>query len=193
VSLPDSSERSRPVAAPRKGPWWAVIGAAATIALGGLMGAHFSPGKANQIASGQAPTTVTVTASPGQIDPTVPAAPDRVCAAWGPITAQYAARQAEWSSHGGDPTVPTSRWTYEQRDLATAIVPVLVAQAADMRRLAGQAQDPVLHVLMQAEAMYEGAFAARLPNYQPTDHPLWQAAIDFSAAVNSRCTAVASR
>jgi hypothetical protein len=184
-------EPGRPLRAPRNGPWWAVIGAAATIALGGLVGAHIGSSTASHTVA--APTTVTVTASPAQINPTISTGPDPVCAAWNPITAQYAAQQSDWSSRGGDVTVPASRWTAGQRELATAIVPVIQAQAADMRRLAGQAQDPLLKALMQAQAMYEDAFASRLPNYQPNDHPLWQTAVDLNSAVNSVCTAVASR
>ena len=109
------------------------------------------------------------------------------------MTIQYAAKESEWSSRGADVAVPASGWTSEQRDLATAIVPILQAQAADMRRLAAQASDPLLRAVMQAEAMYEGAFATRLPDYQPNDHRLWQAAIDFNTVVNSLCTAVAPR
>jgi hypothetical protein len=186
-------EPSRPLRIPRNGPRWAVIGAAATIALGGLVGAHVGSSSVNHTAAGQAPTTITVTASPDRINPTISTAPDPVCAAWNPITAQYAAQQSDWSSRGGDVSVPATRWTAGQRELATAIVPVIQAQAADMRRLAGQAQDPLLKALMQAQAMYEDAFASRLPNYQPNDHPLWQTAVDLNSAVNSVCTAVASR
>jgi hypothetical protein len=64
-----------------------------------------------------------------------------------------------------------------------------VNESADMRRLAGQAQDPFLALLMQAQAVYEEPFASRLPNYQPSDDRLWKAVIAFSGAVKAACTA----
>jgi hypothetical protein len=74
-----------------------------------------------------------------------------------------------------------------------SIIPVLRAQAADMRRLAGKAEDSFLARLMRQQALYEDAFADRIPNYEPADQALWQAAIDYGAAVRASCLTVASK
>lgn len=176
---------------PRRRKLLAAAGAAAVVALiiGGAIGGAI--GYNNRGATPTAaPATVTVEAAAPELT-AIPSEPDPVCAEWGPMATDYASKQAEWSK--GDPAVPASRWSAEERAENMSIIPVLRAQADDMRRLAEQAQDPVLRVLMQSQAAYQNAYAERLPVYEPGDQRLWQAAISFSSAVKSQCTAMAPR
>ncbi|MCH9736277.1 MAG: hypothetical protein K0U78_17270 [Actinomycetia bacterium] len=139
-----------------------------------------------------APNTITVTAEASSPPlPVVPSKPDPVCAEWSPMATDYASKLAEWAK--GDPAVPSSRWSAEERAQNFAAIPTIRAQAKDMRRLAKQAQDAVLRSLMLSQAAYEEAYADRVPTYAPDDQRLWQAAINFSAAVKSQCTALAPR
>ena len=182
ADAPPSSSRRQAVA----------IGSAATLALiiggviGGLVGSKVS-GTNN---SGT-PTAVTVEAAAPQVSPTIPAAPDPVCAEWGPISNAYAAKQDKWART--DAKTPASAWSPEQRVLNMDMLPIIQMQAADMRRLADKAKDPFLARLMREQAMYEGEFALRLPNYEPSDQALWQAAIDYASAVRATCLTVKPR
>ncbi|MEN4476595.1 hypothetical protein [Mycolicibacterium cosmeticum] len=182
-----------PVAPSRRGRLLAISGAAAAAALivGGVIGGLVGSGTRDVAAPGGPPAAVTVTAEAPSAAASVPVSPDPVCAEWNPIATDYATKQAAWAKT--DPNVPASDWTPEDRALNLGIVPVLRAQVADMRRLAGKAEDPILKGLMLQQAAYEEVYAERLPNYQPSDQKLWQATVHFSSAVNSMCTAVAPR
>ncbi|ORW12224.1 hypothetical protein [Mycobacterium kyorinense] len=175
---------------------WAGISAAAAAALliggiaGGLIG--YSNGTGHSTTEASAPTTITAPAKPAQINPTIPVTPDPVCAEWSPITQDYLSKERDWA-HGTDPHVAMAQRTPEQQALTRAVIPIMRDEVADMRRMAGKAQDPLLKALMQGQAMYEEAYADRLPNYQPSDDRLWVASVDFGNAVNSMCTAVAPR
>lgn len=176
----------------RRTLWTAVGGAAATSlilggVLGGLIGSSDNPG--NKLAS--AAPTVTVEVSTPQVNPTIPAMPDPVCAEWGPISNSYAAKQSEWGKT--DAKIPASSWDAEQRALWMEVIPVLRAQAAEIKRLADGAKDPFLARLMREQAMYEEEFASRIPNYEPSDQALWQAAIDYGSAVRATCLTVRPR
>ncbi len=176
---------------PRRGKILAAAGAAATVALiiGGVIGGLIGYNNRGT-APTAAPVTITAEAVPPE-PPAVPSKPDPVCAEWGPMATDYTSKQVEWSK--GDPAVPASRWSSEERAENMAIIPVLRAQADDMRKLADRAQDPVLRSLLQSQAAFEDAYADRLPVYEPGDQRLWQAAINFSSAVKSQCTAMAPR
>ena len=163
--------------------------AAAALILGGIVGGLIGAGTHNDQAPSPAhaaPVTVTATAPP--ISAAVPTRPDPVCAEWNPIATEYATKQEAWGKT--DPNVPASQWSPEERALNIDIVPVLRAQAIDMRHLAAKATDPVLRTVMLEQASYEDAYADRLPDYQPADKALWEATVRFSSAVNSMCTAV---
>jgi len=177
----------------RRGLWTAVGGAAtAALIVGGILGGLMGSSNSGSNAS-SAPATVTVAAAAPQLSPTIPSAPDPVCAEWAPIADSYAAKLKEWGSRGGDPNLPASTWTPEQRALNMASIPVMRDQVEDLKRLAAKAKDPFLASLLRAQAMYEDAFIPRLPSYQPSDRPLWQAAYDFSGAVRAACTTVQPR
>ena len=62
-----------------------------------------------------------------------------------------------------------------------------------MRRLADKAGEPFLGGLMRAQANYEEAFAARIPDYQASDDDLWQAVSSFNDAIGGVCQAVSRR
>ncbi|WP_236724541.1 hypothetical protein [Mycobacterium avium] len=180
-----------------RGRLWAGIGAAAAgaVLIGGIAGGLIGYSTADQdntTTPAPASTTITAPAKPAQINPTIPTTPDPVCAEWTPTVQGYISKKADWA-HGTDPHVAMAQRTPEQQALTLAVIPIMRAEVADMRRMAGKAQDSLLKALMQGQAMYEEAYADRLPNYQPSDDRLWVAAVDFSNAVNSMCTAVAPR
>lgn len=178
----------------RRGLWTAVGGAAtAALILGGILGGLIGSSNSGSSNASGAPATVTVEAAAPQLNPAIPASPDPVCAEWAPIADSYAAKLKEWGSRGGDPNLPASTWTPEQRALNMASIPIMRDQVEDLKRLAAKAKDPFLASLLRAQAMYEDAFIPRLPNYQPSDRPLWQAAYDFSGAVRAACTTVQPR
>lgn len=184
-----------PYVAPRPRPaisrgWLAAMGgvAAAALVLGGVVGGIIGSNNNNHPV---AVPTVTVEAAAPQINPTIPATPDPVCAEWGPLSNAYAAKQDKWAQT--DAKVPASAWGPEQRALNMDMVPIIRSQAADMKRLADKAQDPFLARLMREQAMYEEKFASRLPNYEPGDQALWQAAIDYGAAVRATCLMMKTR
>lgn len=180
-----------------RGRLWAGIGAAAAgaVLIGGIAGGLIGYSTADQdntTTPAPASTTITAPAKPAQINPTIPVTPDPVCAEWSPITQDYLSKERDWA-HGTDPHVAMAQRTPEQQALTRAVIPIMRDEVADMRRMAGKAQDPLLKALMQGQAMYEEAYADRLPNYQPSDDRLWVASVDFGNAVNSMCTAVAPR
>lgn len=178
--------------APRRLRWnAAAVGSVAALSLvvGGVIGGIIGSRNTNNDTDAAAPT-VTVEAAAPQVNPTIPPTPDPVCAEWAPIADAYAAKLKDWGSRSGDPTLPASTWTPEQRALNLASIPIMRDQVEDLKRLATRAKDPFLASLLRAQAMYEDAFIPRLPNYEPSDRPLWQAAYDFSGAVRAACTTV---
>jgi hypothetical protein len=181
-------------AARRRGPSAAIGGtAAAALLLGGVIGSIIGAGRTDSSPATAAAPTVTVEAPAPQFNPTIPVTPDPVCAEWGPMADSYNAKLKEWSMKSGDPNMTSSSWTAEQRALNAGAVLVVRDQIADLRRLADQAQDPFLAGLLRAQATYGEAFILRLPNYQPSDRPLWMAAYDFSGAVRAVCKTVQPR
>jgi hypothetical protein len=169
-----------------------VVGLASAVALiaGGVIGGIIGSSNKDS-APAAAATTVTVEAAAPQVNPTIPATPDPVCAEWAPISNSYAAKQAEWGKT--DAKISATDWGPEQRALNINIIGVLRDQAADMKRLASKATDPFLARLLREQALYEEEFANRLPNYQPSDQVLWQAAIDYASAVRATCLTVQPR
>ena len=164
--------------------------AAVALALGGTAGALIGSSTDSSGTAASTPT-VTVEAPAPQFTPTIPAAPDPVCAEWGPIADFYSAELQEWSEKSV--SQPASTWNAEQWDLNRAFIATVREQISDMNRLAEKARDPFLAALMRAQAMYAEAFILRLPNYQPSDRPLWQASVDMSGAVRAACITVQPR
>jgi hypothetical protein len=171
---------------------WPAVGLASAVALiaGGIIGGLIGAGRTDSSTTASAPAITVEVAAP-QVDPTIPTTPDPVCAEWAPISNSYAAKQAEWGKT--DAKIPATDWGPEQRALNINIIGVLRDQAADMKRLASKATDPFLARLLREQALYEEEFANRLPNYQPSDQVLWQAAIDYASAVRATCLTVQPR
>ncbi len=165
----------------RRTLWTAVTSAAAAaLLIGGVAGGLVDNKSADT--AGAAPT-VQAAAPTTQSDPS---SPDPVCAEWGPLANASTAKQLKWGET--DPTIPGSAWTPEQKALSLQVAAVMHDQAADLRRLADKATDPFWASLMREQALYEDAFASRLgPNYQSSDHVLWQAAVSYSSAVRATC------
>jgi hypothetical protein len=180
-------------AARRRGPSAAIGGtAAAALLIGGVIGGLIGAGRndSSTVTTAAEPTVTVEAAAP--LDRAIPNTPDPVCAEWAPIANAVSARLSEFAS--ADPRIPGSAWSPQRLAETRKLVPVLEANVADMRRLAGKAQDPFLASLMRAQAVHGEAYIARLgPNYQPSDQSLWQASIDYSSAVRAACTTVAPR
>jgi hypothetical protein len=155
---------------------------------GGLIG--YSTGSHHDIPAA-APSTVTVPGPPQPpVQPAIPTKPDPACAEWSTITSGYIAKRADWVKT--DPNIPASQWSPEQRAITMNVIPGMHSEATDLRALAPKAVDPVLRSLLQLEALYQDAFADRLPNYTGVDDKrLWQASIDAGNTVNSLCFAMA--
>ncbi|WP_099250293.1 hypothetical protein, partial [Mycobacterium sp. shizuoka-1] len=171
----------------RNGQLLTVAGITAAIALliGGVIGGLIGSGNRNTTTAAPAPVTITAEAPVADLS-AIPATPDPVCAEWSPLLDSYNAKQAAWTKT--DPSVPAAEWTAEQRELSLRMVPVLRAEADDMRRLADKADDPYLAGLMRGQAVYEDEYADRLAtNYEPSDHRLWNAVIAFSGTVKAVC------
>ena len=164
----------------RRRLWPTVLATAvAALVVGGLTGGviGYATGRSSESTAGHT------------VNATIAAVPDPVCAEWEAQSHAYAAKTEKWSK--SDPSVPESSWTSDTRALNMSIIPVLQAEAADMRRLADKAQDAFLASLMRAQATYEEAYAARVPNYQPSDDDLWQAASTFNDSVGAVCQTTA--
>ncbi|PEG33230.1 hypothetical protein CQY20_31865 [Mycolicibacterium agri] len=173
-----------------RGKWIALAaGATAALLIAGLIGGAIgaTTNRHDQTSPpAAAPQTITVTEP---LNPVIPTTPDPVCAEWSHLNDDYRAKRADWVKT--DPDIPAGQWSAEQRTLNMAVIPVMKAEAADMRRLAEKAADPVLRTMLQMEAMYMDAYAGRLPTYTPPDDQrLWVAATDFGNAVNSMCYAM---
>jgi len=194
ITRPSAAPTGLPLPTPtpsRRGLWTAV-GAAATAALliGGAIGALIGSSGGDRAAPMSAPAT-TVEAPPANFTPTIPVAPDPVCAEWGPIADFYSAELREWSDKSVDQ--PASSWNAYQWDLNRSFIATVRKQISDLNRLADKAEDQFLAALMRAQAMYAEAYILRLPTYEPSDRPLWQASYDFSGAVRAVCTTVQPR
>jgi hypothetical protein len=183
---------SFPAAKPSRRGLWTAVGAAATAALivGGAIGALIGSNGGSSPAVSAPPGPVEAQ-PPAQFTPAISAVPDPVCAEWAPIADANAAKQQEWSTKSVNQ--PASTWNAEQWDLNRAFIEVVRENVSDMKRLAEKAEDPFLAALMRAQAMYAEAFILRLPNYQPSDRPLWQASVDMSGAVRAACKTVQPR
>ncbi|OHT95591.1 hypothetical protein BKG71_23165 [Mycobacteroides chelonae] len=171
----------------------AIAGAAAAAALiiGGVVGAVIGTSTSKPASAPIAEAPITITAPAPALTATVPTVADPICAQWGPMATDYANKMASWSRT--DPNVRASNWSPEERALQLSIVPVLKSDAADMNSLAAKTDNPALKYLLQQQAVYEKLYAERLPNYEPADDELWQAARSFSSSVRGLCMALAPR
>jgi hypothetical protein len=112
-------------------------------------------------------------------------------AEWAVVGDRGRAERAAWRAT--DPYVPAAQWSDSQRDLNLDLVPALLAEADDLRRLAATASEPLATVLAVV-AGYESEFAQRIPNSVPAaDLPVWRAATEAAILANSLCQAVAPR
>lgn len=181
MSVPLPPPGWQPMPAPtrrRLGPVVVIVSAAALLAgalIGGLIG--YRSGK-----DGSAPASVS---------PTVAASPDPVCAEWEAQSRGYEARTQKWSQSDAD--VPASDWSPATRALNMGIIGVLQQESADLRKLAAKAHDRFLASLMLAQAVYEEAYAERIPNYQPSDDDLWQAVSSFVDSTQAVCGVLSGR
>lgn len=111
--------------------------------------------------------------------------PDPVCAQWQGVSGGYDSKQQAWVRT--DHRVPASRWSPKQRSVTMSIIPVMRDQAAELRRLADKAADPLLMGLLRAQSRYVDSYATTLPKFEPADHANWTAASAMDGAVRAVC------
>lgn len=130
----------------------------------------------------------TVTDEPGSGPAQAFAAPkpDPVCPQWQRASAGYDGKQQAWVKT--DHRVPAARWSPKQRSLTLAVVPVMRQEAAELRRLADKATDPLLAGLLRAQSRYVDNYATKLPKFEPADHANWTAATAMDGAVKAVCS-----
>jgi hypothetical protein len=114
------------------------------------------------------------------------AKPDPVCAQWQRASAGYDGRQQAWVKT--DHRVPAARWSPKQRSVTMAVVPVMREEAAELRRLADKASDPLLTGLLRTQSRYVDNYATELPKFEPADHANWTAATAMGGAVKAVCS-----
>ncbi|WP_096866832.1 hypothetical protein [Mycolicibacterium houstonense] len=114
------------------------------------------------------------------------AKPDPVCGQWQRVSAGFDGKQQAWAKT--DHRIPAARWSPKQRSVTMAVVPVMREEAAELRRLADKAKDPLLIGLLRAQSRYVDNYAAKLPKFQPGDHAGWNAATAMDGAVKAVCT-----
>ncbi|KWX25217.1 hypothetical protein AFM11_07345 [Mycolicibacterium wolinskyi] len=173
---------------------WMSVGATviAAVLVGAIATTFFGPDDTGSTTAAPATETKPVPAEP--VAPTVmhfaaiPAKADPVCGQWERASAAYGAKLQAWVKT--DPRVPATRWSPKQRSVTMAVIPVMREEAAGLRQLADKARDPLLADLLRGQAMYESAYADRLPHFQPGDHALWKAASSLSGSVKAICSAV---
>jgi hypothetical protein len=133
--------------------------------------------------------TLTVSAPPAQLTPTVSSHRDPICDEWETATRSFVSRQDPWTRI--DPNVPAAQWNPQQHTTAVTTASVIREEAASLRELASRPNSPLLRILLRGQSVYEDAFADRLLTYQPgRDTRLWQAALAFRASAAAVCTAI---
>ncbi|WP_100523623.1 hypothetical protein [Mycobacteroides abscessus] len=165
--------------------------AAATLILGGVVGAVIGTSTSEPASAPVTAAPVTVTAAAPTISATVPTVADPVCAEWTPMADMYQKNRAAWVAI--DPNIPAEQWTPAQRATNMDVIPSLHEEASELRRLADKSTNSLLAAMMRTRATYEDLYAGRLPSYTPSDQKLWRAATDFGNTVDSLCYALAPR
>ncbi|WP_166904719.1 hypothetical protein [Mycobacterium sp. DL440] len=178
---------------------WRAIGAttAAALLVGGVVAVTVS-GDDEQRAAGPPPSSAkpvpaeviasTVTDEPGSRPAQAFAAPkpDPVCAQWQRASAGFDGRQHAWDKT--DHRVAASRWSPKQRSVTMSVIPIMRQEAAELRRLADKATDPLLAGLLRAQSRYVDNYATKLPKFEPVDHGNWTAAAAMGGAVKAVCS-----
>ncbi len=178
---------------------WKAIGAttAAALLVGGVVAVTVSGDDERQTAGPPPPTAKpvpaevvasTVTDGPGSkpAQAFATAKPDPVCAQWLRASAGYDGKQQAWVKT--DHRIPASRWSRKQRSVTMSVIPVLNQEAAELRRLADKASDPLLAGLLRAQSRYTDTYAAKLPKFEPPDQADWTAATAMDGAVKAVCS-----
>lgn len=185
----------------RRSRTWKAAGAvsAAALLVGGVVAVTLPGHENEQAVAGPAPSH-TAKPVPAEIVTSVTmdqpasrpaqafaaAKPDQICAQWQRASAGYDGKLQPWLKT--DHRVPAARWSPKQRSVTLAAVPVMRAEAAELRRLADKAKDPLLTGLLRAQSQYLDTYAARLPKFQAADHASWTAANALGGAVKAVCT-----
>ncbi len=89
----------------------------------------------------------------------------------------------------GDPALPASDWSSEQRRLNLAAREVLTRDFEQVRHVAEGATNPVFSDLLFTYSAYMQAFADSISTYTPDDDQLWKVAIYLAGGLGSACEA----
>ncbi|MUL84704.1 MULTISPECIES: hypothetical protein [unclassified Mycolicibacterium] len=180
---------------------WKTIGVttAAALLVGGVVAVTLSGRHDEQTAAGPAPSNAAKPVPAEVVAPAVmdepgakpaqafaAAKPDPVCAQWQRASAGYDGRQEAWGKT--DHRVPAARWSPKQRSVTMAVIPVMREQAAELRRFADNANDPLLVGLLRAQSRYVDNYAAKLPKFEPADQSTWTAATVIGGAAKAVCS-----
>ncbi|MGV0812769.1 hypothetical protein ABQF34_12485 [Mycolicibacterium boenickei] len=181
---------------------WKTVGVttAAALIVGGVVAVSTSGRHEDQqdlagpaTSSAAKPAPAEVVAPAGRNEPDAESAqafaaakPDPACAQWQRASAGFDHKQQAWAKT--DHRVPAARWSAKQRSVTMAVIPVMRDEAAELRRLADKAKDPLLIGLLRAQSRYVDNYAAKLPKFQPADHENWTAATAMDGAVKAVCS-----
>ncbi|WKG00764.1 hypothetical protein [Mycolicibacterium sp. HK-90] len=180
---------------------WTTVGVttAAALIVGGVMAVSAPGHEGEQAGAGTEASTAAKPVPAEVVAPAVrnesgaPAAqafaaakPDPVCTQWQRVSAGFDGKQQAWAKT--DHRVPAARWSFKQRSVTMAVIPVLREEAAELRRLADKAKDPLLIGLLRAQSRYVDNYAGKLPKFQPGDHAGWNAATAMDGAVKAVCS-----
>jgi hypothetical protein len=152
---------------------------------GAGLGASLTYGITDAPSTSTVVQTLTVSAPPAQLTPTVSSHRDPICDEWETATRTFASQQDAWNRI--DPTLAAAQWNSQQRATAMTTAPMIREEAATMRQLASRTDSPFLRVLLRGQAVYEDAFADRMPTYKTWPrHPTLAGRPDLSRICRGR-------
>lgn len=190
---PQQQGWGQPPAPPKNNLKWLLIGVAVLLVIAISVGATLlftrdSGGGTTQTATGNPPAAGEI-ASANDTGPVTIITEDPTCAAWRPIANTLANVQANgWNDR--DESIPESDWSPELRQQYEAVASAM-RQAADQTvPLTLKTPHRVMRELYEQSIAYWRAFADAIPDYEPRNNHLSNAAGNASSAIVSICAAI---
>jgi hypothetical protein len=135
------------------------------------------------------PAPMSQTAPPG--DPANPQiflrSIDPICGDWEALVSQFATDTAAWRTV--DPNIPAAQWDPAQRDINTAVEPVMRDFATSAAVIGRRSDNPTLRDFAVLASQYRRAYAYALATYTAADHYLQIAASGVVGTVSEACAA----
>lgn len=175
---------------------WLLIGVAVLLVIAISVGATLlftrdGGGGTTQTANGNPPAAGEI-ASANDTGPVSIITEDPTCDPWRPIATTLANVERQgWTNR--DDSIPSEQWTSEIRAQHEAVAAAMREAADQSVRLARLTPHRVMRELYEQSIAYWRAYAESVPNYQPLDNHLANAAGNASNAVVSICNAIGSR